>query len=155
MELNLESKSLHDHYLQGQSQAGQKIINIWKQLNPELRNKEKFSQEVMFNNVNRKRNPYSVDCYIKEGHIFIEIDGVAFHTDKEKETLRDNHILSHDVHGSATMLRIPFDIPQELIFGKLQGKKRQEIKAKYEGWLFDFARSSLQLIRLEILRKTS
>ena len=61
--------------------------------------------------------------------------------------------MSTDVHGSIKFYRIPLEIPSELIYGNLRGFKREDVKSKYESWLFDFARFELNKFKLYILKE--
>jgi len=148
--LKINQKKTHEHYLHAVSAASLKIINYWRASGVEIQ------KELLFPNDKPNNQPYSVDAFLVKEHILVEIDGAPFHLDTERDQKRDKHIegiashTGHDCH----IIRLPLVIPEHLIFGNLQGKKRQEVKVEYQKWLANWAKVELASLpdRLKLAR---
>jgi len=141
--LKINQKKTHEHYLHAVSAASLKIINYWRASGVEIQ------KELLFPNDKPNNQPYSVDAFLVDEHILVEIDGVPFHLDTERDQKRDRHIegiASHTGH-ECKIVRVPLLIPERLIYGNLQGKKRQEVKVEYQEWLEDWAMVELRKVK--------
>ena len=152
--LRLTDQKRHTYYMQAVSAASNKIINIWKGNNFDIQ------KELLFPNDKPNNSPYSVDAYFVDDHILVEIDGSPYHKNIERDQIRDNHIegIASSTGHDCYVIRLPLEIPQNLIYGNLQGKRRQDVKAKYNDWLENWARVELaslpNRLRLAKLSKT-
>ena len=87
-------------------------------------------QEYALYNEAYPSSPYRADFFLPKFGLCVEIDGKPFHQNPEKEKRKTSAVHKHGLE----QLRIPFEIPNYLIYGKLKGKARDLVKAKYEDW---------------------
>jgi len=95
----------------------------------------RITQEVLIPNDQYPSYPFRIDIVVGEPdsvQLAVEIDG--YHHNKPESILRDARKTAKMQEMGYTVVRIPFSIPEELVYSQFEGKKRQETKAQYKEW---------------------
>lgn len=153
LSLDLKARSIREHYKKAMSEAHKKIAQRWVENGANITVKNET--EILFPNNKNKANPYSVDIILPEYLTLIEIDGYQHESMRERDNIRDVHILeiAHNTGVDWRLKRLPLAIPKNLLYGQLQGIKREQVKAEYISWLNKLADDSLAMIKQEYLAR--
>ena len=147
--LELKAKSLHEYYKRAMSELHKKVAKRWQEQG------EIVHIEQLFPNDKPKQNAYSVDMVLPDYLAIIEIDGDCHIGRETRDSIRDQHIMSIALGTGIEwrIKRIPVSIPQNLLYGQLQGREREQVKAQYINWLNKLADDSLAMIKQEYLAR--
>jgi len=145
--MEISANKTYLDYLKMVSQASKRIFDHWEASGV------KIQRELLFPNNNLNNHPYSVDAFLVKERILVEIDGVLYHRNTERDKIRDRHIeaIASSTGHECKIVRIPLAIPDNLIYGELRKKKKVEKKEEYLIWLKAFA--DLELLKLQAQTK--
>jgi len=138
--LPLDNRKIAEYYRRECiSQAHKKIAEFIKAEGHQIQN------ELIFPHYVKKFNPLSVDFMILDLNCLVEIDGASHENRKQKDLDKRLHILkiAKEYEQTPKYINQPLDIPADLIYGHLQGKKREAVKAKYLQFLKNISESIL------------
>lgn len=101
------------------------------------------STEIAIPNLHpNSTTPFFADIWIEHENIIVELDGCKYHNSatKEKEERKDRMVKKMGYR----ILRLPFSIPNNLIYGGMKEPEKSQTIAKYYDWFYNtFCKESL------------